>query len=471
MADQGEIKQQLSGLLLPYQNTWVWDDSMGLVWEKSRQVGGTFTLALKAVYETLRSKRPIESVYGSASARQVKKAGREMKKFIKFFNIVTEGMFEDVKTNSEQIVFPGDRIINLVPSNPDTIAGFSGNVYLDEFALHQDDRAIWKAVFPTITRGFKIRIISTHRGRKTKFFELTNNPAYSHHKTTIRDAVNQGLILKNEEGRIITPDMLRAMLNDDQVWLEEYMVEPQDETTAWLTHALIAGVEEERLDPRPEWAGALVEDAAEAARGYRLNKRLPEWWAERARKHTAFLAGLEDPLDLGMDIGRTRDLSVIWLLRRGSMYRPTVAVIEMKKQPFRVQRLVLNALLPHVVRSGRACIDKSGIGTQLAEEAEEEFGSKVEGITFNNANNEALAIGLKDRVEDFGILIPKDEDIRRSLHSIKKTLTSTGKARFDAERSEATGHADHFWALALAVHAGDTFKESWSYKPMKVQWL
>ena len=78
------------------------------------------------------------------------------------------------------------------------------------------------------------------------------------------------------------------------------------------------------------------------------------------------------------------------------MYRPTVAVIEMKKQPFRVQRLVLNALLPHVLRSGgRACIDKSGIGTQLAEEAEEEFGSKVEGITFNNSNNEALAIGLK----------------------------------------------------------------------------
>ena len=68
-------------------------------------------------------------------------------------------------------------------------------------------------------------------------------------------------------------------------------------------------------------------------------------------------------------------------------------------------------------------------------------------------------------------MIPKDEDIRRSLHSIKKTLTSTGKARFDAERTEQTGHADHFWALALAVHAGDTFKESWSYHPVKVAWL
>ena len=70
----------------------------------------------------------------------------------------------------------------------------------------------------------------------------------------------------------------------------------------------------------------------EAARGYRLNKRLPDWWAERARKHTGFLAGLEDPLDLGMDIGRTQDLSVIWLLKRGVIYRPTLAVVELKKK-------------------------------------------------------------------------------------------------------------------------------------------
>jgi phage FluMu gp28-like protein len=460
------------GLLLPYQRDFLADSATGIIWEKSRQIGGTFTLTLKAVAETLQSKRPLESVYGSASARQVYKAGREMRKHLKVFKAATDDIIRDEKANTEQIVFPRDRIINLVPSNPDTIAGFSGNVYLDEFALHKDDRGIWKAVFPTITRGYKIRIISTHRGKKTIFYGQVNNPVYSRHRTTIRDAVAQGLILKSEDGNIITPDMLRKLLNEDEIWLEEYMVEAQDEASSWLTHALIAGIEEEGLDPRPEWSRALIEDAIEAARYYRVNKREPDWWFERSRNHTAVLYDVEGPIDLGMDIGRTRDLSVIWLLKRGAIYRPTLAVLELNKQPFRVQRLVLNALLDFVIHTrGRACIDRSGLGTQLSEEAEDLYGSHVEGIDFNNTNKEALAIGLKDAVQDMVPQIPKDETIRRSLHSIKKTLTPTGKNRYDAERTEKTGHADHFWALALAVHAGDTFKETFAIKPIVMKSL
>lgn len=43
--------------------------------------------------------------------------------------------------------------------------------------------------------------------------------------------------------------------------------------------------------------------------------------------------------------------------------------------------------------------------------------------------------------------------IRNSLHSVKKYETSTGHFRFDADRTEETGHADHFWAKALATQA------------------
>jgi hypothetical protein len=39
------------------------------------------------------------------------------------------------------------------------------------------------------------------------------------------------------------------------------------------------------------------------------------------------------------------------------------------------------------------------------------------------------------------------------LHSVKKYETSTGHFRFDADRTEETGHADHFWAKALATQA------------------
>jgi len=444
------------GIMLPYQRRFVEDAAAGITWEATRQGGKSFGLTFKALKETALSPRPIESVYGSASARQVFRSGREMRRHIKALSLLTEGRLAPDKNNAWLIAFPGDRFLNLVPSNPDTIPGFSGNVYLDEFALHKDDWGIWRAAVPAVTRGYGVRVASTHRGTKTKFHELVRNKAYSHHRTTIHDAIREGLIIRDEEGNIRSVDSLRALVADPMVWLEEYELSPQDDATAWLTWELIRAAEDEYIDPVPEWTTRLVHQAVKARKHFKLTKNDPSWWEAKARELTAHFAEVGDPIDLGMDIGRTRDLSVIWLVRRSDLARFTLAVIVMERLPFRVQRYVLYALLPHVRRSGgRACIDRNGIGRQLAEEAAEMFGSRVEGVDFGNANKEALAVGLKDALEDHGLLIPIDPDVSRSLHSVQKTKTSTGLSRFDAERSDKTGHADHFWAAALAVHAGE----------------
>ena len=36
------------------------------------------------------------------------------------------------------------------------------------------------------------------------------------------------------------------------------------------------------------------------------------------------------------------------------------------------------------------------------------------------------------------------------IHSIKKRVLGSGKVAFDAERTAKGGHADQFWAVALA---------------------
>ncbi|MDE0507303.1 MAG: hypothetical protein OXI17_01545, partial [Gammaproteobacteria bacterium] len=46
-----------------------------------------------------------------------------------------------------------------------------------------------------------------------------------------------------------------------------------------------------------------------------------------------------------------------------------------------------------------------------------------------------------------------DRAIRASLRKTRKTTTAAGNIRFDAE-SDSAGHADEFWALALAIEAG-----------------
>src|SRR5439155_325164 len=52
----------------------------------------------------------------------------------------------------ELILPDGVRII-LLPANPMTVRGFTADIFLDEFAMHRDSRAIWSAMLPTLLRG------------------------------------------------------------------------------------------------------------------------------------------------------------------------------------------------------------------------------------------------------------------------------------------------------------------------------
>jgi phage FluMu gp28-like protein len=52
------------------------------------------------------------------------------------------------------------------------------------------------------------------------------------------------------------------------------------------------------------------------------------------------------------------------------------------------------------------------------------------------------------------VRVPADAEIREDLHKVRRTVTTSGNVRLDAARDDA-GHADRFWALALAHHAAE----------------
>jgi phage FluMu gp28-like protein len=108
----------------------------------------------------------------------------------------------------------------------------------------------------------------------------------------------------------------------------------------------------------------------------------------------------------------------------------------------------------------RACIDRTGIGQQFFERAGENFGKyRIEGITFTNASKEQLAYGLRMEFENGTIRVPNDDFIRADLRSVRKETTFAGNIRFAGDRGK-DGHADRFWALALAVHAANGGKRT-----------
>ena len=124
----------------------------------------------------------------------------------------------------------------------------------------------------------------------------------------------------------------------------------------------------------------------------------------------------------------------------------------MQKRTFAEQEDVLYKLL-ELPGLRRCCIDASGLGMQFAERAVEKFGRyRVEGIQFTGPVKEALAYPVKAAFEDLNLRIPEDRFLRADLRAIRKETTAAGNIRFSADRSE-NGHADRFWALALAIHA------------------
>jgi phage FluMu gp28-like protein len=156
-----------------------------------------------------------------------------------------------------------------------------------------------------------------------------------------------------------------------------------------------------------------------------------------------------------VDVGRDHDLTVLWLCERVGDVFFTRAVDCLENQTFDAQERALYAWLerPEV---RRCCIDATGLGRQFAERAQQRFGpARVEAIHFTAVVKEELAGIVRAAFERRAVRIPNEPFVRADLRAIKKETTAAGNIRFTADRGR-NGHADRFWALALALHAGQT---------------
>ena len=445
--------------LTEYQKASVQDVARFIFDLWSRQSGKSFGSALAGVRGAAKHREPWVWLSSGerASKELIEKGAMHARAIGAAASVLTEEYpVEEGRFTSHVLQLPGAKIIGL-PANPATARGHSANVLLDEFATHKDSRAIWTALFPTITRGYRIRVATTPLGKQNKAYELwtdwsrrqaAGDANYSCRKVTIYDALAGGLVLKDHRGNACSPEQLREALGDDEAWAQEYLCEFLDEATAWLSFDLIGSIEVEDLEFAPRWGALLLEEATDQHRRFLQTKHDPGL-------DPGILEDLRpvEPIFGGVDIGRRRDLTIIWPMLQVAAVLRSLAVLELARQPFWVQQRVLFHLLalPGV---RRFCIDATGIGMQLAESAQERFGEwKVEAITFTAQNKEVLAGAIKARAEDRTLAIPAAAVLRNSLHSVKRIQTSTGHFRFDAEKSEQTGHADHFWALALACQA------------------
>lgn len=401
--------------LLPYQKRLVENDARFTWTNWSRQIGKSTACSLRRVIRGMARKR--NQILLSAGERQSRELMLKVKQHVEAFKIGFEfselNMFEGTSFKQLEIGIPSLRMRFIgLPANPNTARGFTGDVLLDEFSLHNHDRDIWASVFPTVLRGAgELDICSTPKGRANMFYRLRENDQFSHSTVTIDDAIADGLDLDR--------DAIYAAMGDDELFRQEFLCEFVDEATAFITYEMIGECEEAGL-PRTVDLGEL--------------------------------AALKGDVFVGVDIGRRRDLTVIWPFELRDKTLHSLGLIEISNTPYSEQfERLSNVLRCRCVR--RCAIDGTGMGDMFAEKGVETFGEHmVEPCNLSMTFKEQAGYRMRNRFLDKLIRIPADEKIRHDLHSVQKTVTAAGNIRLNAERDDGS-HADRFWAAALACHA------------------
>ena len=405
--------------LLPYQVRWLQDDSRYKIGMFSRQSGKTFTATLEIVWSCLdaeaagQQRRWIILSRGERQAKEAMETGiqRALRAMEIHFQARSHVCDWAPEYKALEVVFPGGSRITALPANPDTARGFSANVLLDEFAFHQDSRKIWQSLFPVISAGHQLRVMSTPNGKSNKFYELMTDAAldqvWSRHVVDIYQAVKDGLSRDIDE--------LRAGLNDPDAWAQEYELQWLDEASAWLPYDLIDSVESAEAGNPLGYQGGLC--------------------------------------FVGVDIAARHDLFVIVVLESVGDVLWARDIIVRQRIPFAEQDFLLAGVFERY-RVVRCCMDQTGMGEKPVEDAKQRHGNlRVEGVTFTGAAKLELATIGKEAFERRKVRLPtKDSALRADLHKLQRVTSPTGAPRFIAE-SDASGHSDRAWALFLALYA------------------
>lgn len=409
---------------------WLNDKSKIKIWEKSRRIGATYVQSYEDVRDCVY--KTVPAVWFSSADES---AAREYidycKKWVTLFHVVAKDLGEQVIDSEKDvkayvIEFANGTKIHALSSNPNAFRSKGGKTVLDEFAHHKNPMLMWRAAKPCVTWGFPLRILSTHNGQSSLFFKFIEQIfkgllRWSLHTTPIQLAVVEGLVDKilgrktTQQEREDWMEKEKQDCFDEYTWLQEYCCIAIDEACAFMPYDLIASCE--------------MQDVLKD------------------------LAGIKGDLYVGIDIGRKKDLTVIWCLEVFENCKYTRKVKVLEKTPFHIQYEIIKNILKHP-KLRRCCIDSTGLGMQLAETAQMDFGKyRVEAITFTNKSKEEMAYNLRINFEGKSVFIPADHEIREDLHSIRRVVTGANNIRFDADSSEVNGHADRFWALALALFA------------------
>jgi phage FluMu gp28-like protein len=450
-----------------WQELFIRDQRQFIILLKGRQEGFSFAVAAKKFIE-LQSPDVVNHTVQFVSYNLADAVEK-----IRYVSIIADGIpgkyrkkiASETKTGIEFLDKNGkttSRLLSIACRPP---RGKPGDVVLDECAIYGTRRSklIYTAALPSITRGGSITIGSTPLGKLGQFYDIfTDKKEFPEYARYTVPWWQSGVLCKNLLAA--RDDNIKDMLTEDRVkkWGKKIL---RQEFAALDIMSFQQEYECVFIDSAESYISLDLIHANTP--GMRDNDRTSVLLGDEEENDieiTAFKTADElllnynpklhgERLFLGYDVARRRDAAVIFII--GEMpngKKKSVACIEMINQPFEFQRDQVRKIMRNLpVWRGR--IDQKGIGEDTTETLQKEFTATVlEGCMFTPQEKEELAMGVKEGLEKREFLLQNDSKFHRQIHSIKRIATQGGNVRYDSERDD-DGHADSFWAWALADSA------------------
>lgn len=398
-----------AGVLMAHQSEWIrMQEGLDIaVCEKGRRTGITFAQALSDTITAASAKDAGgDNVWYMADTKE---KGLEFIGYVaKFAPIIAQGqasrieqhIFQDQQPDGTSRQIQAFRVrfasgfrITALSSRPENIHGLQGVVDLDEAALHRDVAKVLESATALLIWGGRIRVWSTHRGKKNPFNQLVQDVQagrYGKKAGVIRisfdDAVSNGLYERvcAMRGKVATAEgkkewytAIRSAYGPRKAAMrEELDVIPRDGDGSAIPSVWI-----DRAMPEVRPVLRLVFDDDFPKRSEKEREIWCSVWIATTLLPVlrAAVAGFTGRWAIGMDFARHRHFSVIKPAKVGQDLRRDVPfLIEMANAPTRQQEQILWALLDALKEGfpGRWSFagDATGPGQTLMEYTGDRYG-------------------------------------------------------------------------------------------------
>lgn len=480
---QIESDRAASRYFLQPQLDWIEDQSRLTIWEKSFRIGATYADAFKNVRKRLVHEKR-DYLFATRDQPSALEYMETCRQFCEVFNLTKNivshgvdieaipvhdasgkptGFTEDVKIG--KIVFDNGSRIIAFSSNPNAMLVYGGDVGLDEFPRHGRAEELYQVAQARVTWGYDLSMWGSHFGNDTLFYRIAldaraGKGGWSHHFTTIEDAVRAGLVEKINETRGTTFTRegflqdCRNRARDEATYQEAYMCNPKGGTAAIVNWSQIelcaADYEAERCHLESEQIVALFGKFSPATQAAR-ERRIIDYLA----KAFPLLISTPGRHALGYDVAASGegDLAAIYTDRVEAGLLRAAALLTFRTDDWDFHKVATRFFMRGVAGL-TAAGDETGLGRQVCWELAQDFPGQFLPVNFASSKHD-MFFSLMGQLATAEKRWPRKwQDVSADYFAFRK-IHDGGKWRFVAGNNplNAASHGDMATGGCLSSHA------------------